>query len=422
MIYREITPKIQHWLGQEKILVVKGSRQVGKTTLLKHLESELREQEKQTYFSSVDQELGNPIFENSKNFSRFLRDQFPHASKDNKLYLFLDEFQFLTDAGLFLKTLFDESREYLQPIVSGSSSLEIAKSSEFLTGRSVEFCLYPLSYKEFLSYKTKLHLPEKPLEKFHEVEEFYRVYKNEINAHINEYRTFGGYPEVVTTDEIEDKRTILKALVRTYIEKDIIAFFRLENVSGFQNLLKILASQIGNMVNKSELANTTNMSIDTINKYLDILEGTYVFEFVKPYFTNVRKEVSKMPKVFINDFGLRNIVLNAFPGSAPLSGGEQENFVYNILKTAYGKENLFYYRTLSKTEIDFIVSADNKLVPLEVKSGITRPPAILTSFRTRNTNTAPYAILSNAEKLAKEGTIYFIPTTALPFVEIGKLQ
>jgi predicted AAA+ superfamily ATPase len=422
MIYREITAKIQHWLGQEKIIIIKGSRQVGKTTLLKYLESELRKQGKQTYFSSIDQEIGNPIFENSKNFSRFLRDQFPNASKDDKLYLFLDEFQFLKDAGIFLKTLFDESREYLQPIVSGSSSLEIAKSSEFLTGRGIEFFLYPLSYKEFLSYKTKLNLPKKPLANFREIEEFYDVYKNEINAYTAEYRTFGGYPEVVTTVLRDDKQTILKALVRTYIEKDIIAFFRLENVGGFQNLLKILASQIGNMVNKSELANTTNMSIDTVNKYLEILEGTYVFEFVKPYFTNVRKEVSKMPKVFINDFGLRNIVLNSFPGETPLSGGERENFVYNILKSSYGRENIFYYRTLSKTEIDFIVSLENKLVPLEVKSGVTRPPAILASFKTRNANTAPYAILANTEKLAKEGTTYFFPTTILPFVEMGKLE
>jgi hypothetical protein len=418
MINREITPKIEHWLGKEKILVIKGSRQVGKTTLLKHLESELRAEGKQTYFASIDQEIGNPIFENSKNLLRFFRDQYPTISKENKLYVFLDEFQFLTDAGMFLKTFFDESRDSIQPIVSGSSSLEIAKSSEFLTGRSIEFFLYPLSYGEFVTHKTQLNLSKKSLDNFLEVEEFYNIYKNELNAHIQEYRTYGGYPEVVTTAGHEDKQTILKALVRTYIEKDIIAFFRLENVSGFQNLLKILASQIGNMVNKTELANTTNMSIDTVNKYLEILEGTYVFEFVKPYFTNVRKEVSKMPKVYINDFGLRNIVLNSFPGDAPLSGGEQENFVYNIFKTAYGKENLFYYRTLSKTEIDFLVSVEGKLIPVEVKSGITRPPSILTSFGEKNKNSASYSILANTEKLAKEKKIYFLPIALLPFVTL----
>lgn len=426
MIYREITSKITPWIGKEKTLIIKGSRQVGKTTLLKYLEGELRKQGKLTYFSSVDQERENPMFKDQKSLLRFLREQFPGLGPENKLYLFLDEFQFLPEAGLFLKTFFDESREYIQPIVSGSSSLEVTRNSEFLTGRSLEFFLYPLSYKEFIGYKTGLHFPEKPLSDFSEIEEFYALYKNELADNFNEYRRFGGYPEVVVTAGKDEKQILLKSLVRTYIEKDIIAFFRLENVGGFQNLLKILASQTGNMVNKSELANTTNMNIDTVNKYLEILEGTYVLEFVKPYFTNVRKEVSKMPKVFINDFGLRNIVLNAFPEDTPFSGGEQENFAYNILKTAYGRENIFYYRTLSKTEIDFIISAGNKLIPLEVKSGSARAPAILTSFGKRNTGVAPYSILVNNDKLTKIGTasnvIYCIPATLLPFVEIGKLQ
>ncbi len=426
MIYREITPKITHWIGKEKTLIIKGSRQVGKTTLLKYLEGGLRKQGKLTYFGSVDQERENPMFANQKSLLRFLREQFPNASPKNKLYLFLDEFQFLPDAGLFLKTFFDESREYIQPIVSGSSSLEVTKSSEFLTGRSLEFFLYPLSYKEFMGHKTGLRFPENPLSHFSEIEEFYALYKNELADNFGEYRAFGGYPEVVITAGKNEKQMLLKSLVRTYIEKDIIAFFRLENVGGFQNLLKILAGQTGNMVNKSELANTVNMNINTINKYLEILEGTYVLEFVKPYFTNVRKEVSKMPKVFINDFGLRNIVLNIFPENTPISGGEQENFVYNILKSAYGRENIFYYRTLSKTEIDFIVSAENKLIPLEVKSGSTRVPAILASFGKRNEGVAPYTILANNEKLTKietkSGTTYCIPATLLPFVEIGKMQ
>jgi len=424
MIYREITPKIEHWIGREKALIIKGSRQVGKTTLLKHMEEKLKKSGKQTYFMSVDKEkeVGNPAILNTRNLLQFLRGRFPRMGRENRVYLFLDEFQYLPDAGLFLKAFFDESREYIQPIVSGSSSLEITKSSEFLTGRSLEFSLYPLSYREFLRYKTGTHFSDEPISRWEDIWQFYSLYHKELAAHSREYHLYGGYPEVVTTDGDEDKRALLHALVSKYTEKDIIAFFRLENVSGFHNLLKILAHQIGNMVNKSELANTTNMGINTVEKYLNILEGTYVLELVRPYFVNVRKEVSKMPKAYMNDFGFRNAVLDTFRDGGLLSGGEQENFAYNALKHEYGRENIFFYRTLSKTEIDFIVSVPNRRVPLEVKSGAAKASVALRSFRDKHENAAPYAVLANDGALAKKDSVYFIPLALLPFVDITKLS
>ena len=93
---------------------------------------------------------------------------------------------------------------------------------------------------------------------------------------MNEYIVFGGYPEVITTQKIKDKKIILKLIIKTYIEKDIINFLKVENVSGFNNLIKILSSQIGNLVNVSELSNTVNLANNTLSKYLDILVGTYL--------------------------------------------------------------------------------------------------------------------------------------------------
>lgn len=421
MIYREITPKIQHWLGKGKVLIIKGSRQVGKTTLLKHLEGELRAKGEYTYFASVDRELGDPIFENSKNLIRFLKGKFPNLSPEKKLYVFLDEFQFLHDAGLFLKTFFDETREYIQPIVSGSSSLEIAKSSEFLTGRSIEFFLYPLSYGEFFHFKTGYRLPE-TVETFEELIEVYALHKRALDAYMLEYCTFGGYPEVVTTQGDEDKQVILKTLVRTYIEKDIIAFFRLEHVAGFQNLLKILASQIGNMVNKSELANTANMSMETINKYLDILEGTYVLERVRPYFSNVRKEISKMPKVYFNDLGLRNVILNTLYIRSSIDGAELENIAYNALKMRYDRENLYYYRTIAKSEIDFIVSTGGTLIPVEVKGSFARTPSVFAMFKKQYPSTSSYGVLANPSTGAVYDNAYAIPISVLAHVDLGRMR
>lgn len=420
LIPREITKNIIHWFDKQKIIIIKGSRQVGKTTLIKIIIDKLKNEQKNTFYLSVDQELNNPILKTSNNLLQYINDQFPEINKKNPLYLFLDEFQYLENAGLFLKTLFDKSKDYIQIIVSGSSSLEITKNAEFLTGRKMEFYLYPVNYREYLLYKTELHLPEN-LTKLSEMKNFYNIYKEKISNYLIEYISFGGYPEVIITKNREDKLAILKELVRTYIDKDIIAFLRIENINGFNNLLRVLCDQIGNLVNKSEISNTINLNSETLNKYLDILEGTYLIEFVKPYFNNARKILSKMQKVYINDFGLRNIVLNRSFNETMITGSERENFTYNVLKNNYGKDSIFYYRTISKSEIDFILKFEDKIIPIEVKS-ITKKintPKAISFFQEKYSKQkrAPSIIITD-NLLDKSENTYFIPSGLLPFIDI----
>ncbi len=414
IISRTILPKIIHWIDKKKILIIKGSRQVGKTTLLNLLKKRLEKEKKQTLYFSIDHEFDNPIFENSKHFLAFIHQQFLNLRKGRKLYLFLDEFQYLKDSGVFLKTLFDLGKEFIQIIVSGSSSLEIAKSSEFLTGRKIEFQLYPLSYQEFLHYKTGLNLPKDlSLENFKQLKEFYDIYKQKITDPLLEYCSFGGHPEIVTTHPYPDKLVLLKNLVKTYVEKDIVAFLRIENISGFNKLLRILCSQTGNLVNHSELSNTINLNLETLNKYMDILEGTYIFEFVRPFFTNLRKQLSKMPKVYINDFGIKNIVLNNNLPLSLLTGAERENFVYNALKERYEKDQIKFYRTVSKAEIDFILDLPGNPIPIEVKS-ISKKiaiPKIMQSFGEK------YGVIVTENVLIQSEKTFFIPLALLPFIE-----
>lgn len=407
-------PEIFHWMDKKKILIIKGSRQVGKTTLLQIIKEKLEREGKRTFYLSVDRELGNPFLQSSKHLLRFLEDQFSDLGNGKKLYLFLDEFQYLENSGLFLKTLFDASQDFIQIIVSGSSSLEITKNVEFLTGRKIEFYLYPLYYREFLAYKTKLKLPQTmSIRNFKQIKEFYEVYQREISEWLLDYCSFGGYPEVVMTKAKSDKIIVLKELVRTYIEKDIIAFLRLENITAFNSLLRVLGSQIGNLVNRSELSNTIDLNMETLRKYLDILEGTYLVEFVRPYFTNLRKQLSKMPKVYLNDFGVKNVVLNSALPINCLSGAERENFVYNVLKQRYGKGRIKFFRTISKAEIDFVVELPGRLIPVEVKSvkKAVRPPKVMKSFM------KDYGVIVTDNFLDKKGDIYFIPIVLLPFIE-----
>ena len=139
------------------------------------------------------------------------------------------------------------------------------------------------------------------------------MYSEELKYQFTEYLKFGGYPEVATTKKIDHKKIIIKELIATYIQKDISGFQKIENISGFNNLLKILINQSGNIVKKNELSNTLGLNYETINKYIDILKGTYVIDLVPPYFSNIRKEVSKMPKVYSLDFGFNRVLNNYNP-------------------------------------------------------------------------------------------------------------
>jgi predicted AAA+ superfamily ATPase len=133
MVKRDIFEKVVAWLEEERVIVVKGARQTGKTTLLLQLKQYLEEKRCRVAYFSIDREFNNPVFDSPKRLAKFLDDQYSLSTK-SKLYLFFDEFQYLDDPGVFLKVLYDSLKDRVKLIVSGSSSLEIAKTREYLTG------------------------------------------------------------------------------------------------------------------------------------------------------------------------------------------------------------------------------------------------------------------------------------------------
>ena len=330
----------------------------------------------------------------------------------------IDEFQAIEEAGLLLKNIFDKHKNKIQLIVSGSSALEINKNSEYLTGRAIYFNVDRVNFKEYFDFREAVDIKRYNLAEFEKYKVFFETFHSKLELSIREFLAYGSYPEVITTQGVEEKKIVLQSIIKTYIDQDIINQLNIENVTGFNNLIKILAGQIGQLVNSHELSNTANISINTLKKYLEILVGTYIIDLVTPYFKNIRSEISKMPKVYVLDVGIHNYLLRSFDAGSDGQGGIIENFVYNTLLSQYSKERVHFYRTSGGAEIDFVIEdKNNKLMLCEVKyRNKVNVPAIMKNFKKRYKNVGNKLIITK-NLLKKENDVYFIPATLLPFVD-----
>ncbi len=209
-------------------------------------------------------------------------------------------------------------------------------------------------------------------------------------------------------------------MLSTYLRKDVAGYQRIENISGFNNLVRILGSQIGSQVNKSELCATLRMNAETVNRYLDILEGTFVFTLVPPWFSNPRKEVSKMPKVYVGDPG----ILLASGARAParlnydlLDGHSVENAVYASL--AARSDSVRYWRTVGGAEVDFIVNTDTGPLPVEVKFTASKlsEPVAMRNFRAAYPDARRGLIVSR--DFVGEAAVPIVPAYLLDFLKLG---
>lgn len=418
MIYRDIIDAIRPWLSQDKILIIKGARQVGKTTVIQFLKKEIEKEGGKVLYIAADLDFADPAFGDPRLFMLRLDERF--SGKPGTVLI--DEFQTIPKAGLFLKTLYDQKKECYRFIVSGSSSLELAKNAEFLTGRKKEFILRPFSFKEFV----RARLPEIPLGdfKFSElasptVADYQRLYGTTLKAAYAEYLSFGGYPEPVLAPA-ELRLDLLKELLSTYLHKDVAGYQRVENIPGFYDLVRILGAQIGSQVNKSELGATLRLNAETVNRYLDILEGTFVFSLLPPWFSNPRKEVSKMPKVYVSDPG----ILVASGARAPaglnydlLDGHGVENAVFSSL--ASRSKGIRYWRSSGGAEVDFIVETDTGPLPVEVKFTASKPSesVAMCNFRAAYPEARRGLIVSR--DYCGQGELPIVPAYLLDFMWTG---
>ncbi len=377
---RMIFPDILAWLDEREIIVITGARQTGKTTLLYKLREHL---------------TGRPVvyvnFEYSSQLESFTQSPIDFVSlqlaDSGVTYFLFDEFQYVADAGKTLKLLFDTFSGRAKFIVTGSSSLEIQEIAGYLVGRAVFFELAPFSFAEFLSAKdVKLHrLWQKKhaellafLQRPTSSLETHWIFQEEMSQRFEEYVVYGGYPAVaLSKPSLREQR--LESLMDTYVEKDVIHFLRISDALGFKKLVRLLAVQVGNLLNFSSLQADAGLSYREVRRFVALLEQTFIVKLLRPYAANPATEIKKSPKVYFVDTGLRNSLVADFRPLElrPDKGAVVENVVCNQLLLGQRRDALRFWRTKQGAEVDFILTAPTQeLIPIEVKFQMLSRPAL----------------------------------------------
>jgi len=368
-IKRALLSHIQDHLTNPELTFIVGTRQAGKTTLMQILQNKLEKQGKKTVFLNLDFEADRPFFTSQER----LIERIAYGIGTKGGIVFLDEIQRKENAGLFLKGLYDMKLPY-KFIVSGSGSIELKeKIHESLPGRKRIFELSTLSLEEFVAFKTN-----------NANSSFFSLYPDRALQFLEEYLNFGGYPKVVLSPTAEEKRAAIADIYQSFLEKDIAILLNIQKTESLTSLVRILASQIGNLVNVAELSNTLGISQKTVKDYLWYLEKTYIIDKVTPYFKNIRKEITKAPTYYFVDLGLRNYAANQFGNAlASHNGFLFQNYVHNMLLThlRLTPTTLHFWRTRDNAEVDFIVNTGQQIVPIEVKFTHLKSPEMSRSFR-----------------------------------------
>lgn len=354
IIKRKIQENIEKNLFKNKIIIIYGARQVGKTTLVKEIQKKYLDS---NYFNCDEPDIREALIDKtSTELKPFL---------GNKKLIIIDEAQRVKNIGLTLKLIIDNFPDY-QIIATGSSSFDLSnKISEPLTGRKIEFYLYPLSLEELKSIYSDL----------------------ETDRLVERRLLYGLYPDIVFSQSVPEEN--LKNLAQSYSYKDILQYQNIRNSEVLEKLLRALALQIGQEVSYNELSSLVGVDKKTIANYIQILEKAFVVFRLMPFSRNLRNELKKLRKIYFYDNGIRNALINNFN---PLElrqdvGSLWENFMISERKKRNNNYNLsvncFFWRTRQKQEVDYLEDQNGKISAFEFKwqkDKIRKPKAFLRAY------------------------------------------
>ena len=345
MIKRTLQKVLEQYMGKGKAILLIGARQVGKSTLFRMLTETVTEDALlwlNCDLQNVRDTLTNPTLTTLQ------------LLFGNKNVVVIDEAQRVTNVGMTLKLIVDNF-PHVQLLVTGSSALDLHnRLNEPLTGRKVEYHLYPISTGELYASKGLLG----------------------VNELFEQRMVYGSYPDVLLGALPPEK--VLMELAESYLYKDILEMEGIRKSSVLQKLLVALALQVGSEVSYNELSKTVGVDNKTVEKYIDVLEKCYIVFRLNSFSRNIRSELTKSKKIYFYDLGVRNAVLRSF---APLelrqdNGALWENFfIAERLKYNHYADRLvkaYFWRTSDKQEIDYIEEVNGELHLFEMKWNVKK--------------------------------------------------
>ncbi|MEX1191187.1 MAG: ATP-binding protein [Brumimicrobium sp.] len=344
--------EIKKWLNKGKVLVITGARQVGKTTMLQNM------------FDDADQKVLWLNADETRVRTRL--SELDVAALGNVVgkykTVIIDEVQRIQNAGLLLKILADNFKN-VQFIATGSSALDISESIfEPLTGRYLLFHLYPFTLAEIYKQESVFEI------------------ENRLPFHL----VYGNYPDIYKHQK--EAETLLKNLSNQYLYKDVLVWKDIRKPQLLDKLLKLLSYQVGSEVSIHELSNQLQVSSETIDIYIDLLEKSFVLFRLPAYSTNPRKEVSKMNKIFFWDNGIRNAVIGNYDDLSIRQDVGQlwENFVISermkMNSWLAPDRKGYFWRNYNQSEVDYVEIEGNQLSAFEMKWNTHKNHSVTRAF------------------------------------------
>lgn len=370
-ISRYLKSTILNKIGKNKVILLFGTRRVGKTWLIEQITAEANIA--YLFLNGEDQDIQTLLATRTvANYKRIL---------GNSKLLVIDEAQVIPEIGKILKLLIDSFKD-LTIIASGSSAFDLSnQTGEPLTGRSITYHLYPVAQLE-------LALNENGLQ---------------TTQNLEERLIFGSYPEIFQLETLAEKSQYLTELVKSYLLKDILTYENIQNSNKLFDLLKLIALQIGSEVSIDELSRSLGISKNTVDRYLDLLSKVFIIYKVGGYSNNLRKEVTKSSKWYFCDNGIRNAIINDFRLLSLRNDQgilwENYGFSERIKKTNYEQQGAQYYfwRTYDQQEIDLIETKNGELVAVDFKWGNQKKK--IPGFFAKNYPNASFSIINKENYL-----------------------
>ncbi len=413
LFHRDILEIIYPWIDRREAVVILGPRRAGKTSLLLLIAQMILKSRKDVfYFDMEDPDDRDIVNAGPKALKQFIGG---HG------IVLIDEFHLLDDPSNFVKLTVDHHPEIKLFLTGSSSTAILSNFRDSMIGRIVEFDLYPLSFREFLMFKgEKRYLNMLSLV---EIENptlpGYQLPGRVMELYF-EYLLYGGYPEVVLSDDENVKVKLISQIFRIYAIRDLRMLLAGRDATTFEKIFLALIGTTPNLLNFSEIARDTGVSVKTAKEYVELLEALFLVKRLYPYRKNPRTEIRKSPKVYIIDTGMLSWGLGNFSTLSRRSkeaGMYVENAVFlELMRRLKPHQKLRFWRKKSGVEVDFLLIGGGEIIPIEVKFRETvEIPSSLRSFcKAYHPSHAIVATKSTSfQQIFNKTRIFFLPAVLL---------